>query len=939
MGILSKLEFYIFFSVFFILIFAHISHAEILINDQNVSKESYGLTFTVIDRSKCYNSTFYKDEDLLEPIYFNESTAKLFYDILDEGLTKEYGDKRKFYIKKYPIDRFYFYDSLSLEIVDEQNNVYIFQTDGYWWSLTLDKKGFNIFTSESYENIGNEYHKSMEIFQAIISRIELAFRTFLRDSEIAPYGFCEMNYYGEPQLFQLTDVYYSNTYFDKMGCSYAKGDIYADCSKSKIYNSIKPTHAFWRFKDSKSQITFKDGNNFVFLDKSNIEFVEGKKQTKRLGFQIVLSESRFFDGFGSGQVIFVDSYNGHYAYLRALDEVYLATQKTEKLNKVIEEKIDELNKKNTEVINIFRSADNLEDKRKRIEKITDFNASIEDYNERLVEFENFYERTITLKESVENIYFGIYYQDISNSYINDLKLEMDKLRSNLARLENRQDIFNNNLRDSLIDIQSQVDTKETQKISNVGLILTLVITILALFATLSMNSLQEIADKFSFRVMKEVRKYLILIFIFFIVTNIIVFYSVITGILDFSTFIYILSSELVISIIFAFMEITNFMSYNKALKIIKEGDLKIIKKFKDASKIQKNNLLQKLIPPEIYREFIFHKEVSERLHDMYALLEISDILNKAVENNNSSLTKLSLNTLFEITQFYTQQRKDLAQAEDKFLTEIFEELEYLSKISISKKNKRITNYIIKTVEKIGIETLEIKNISPIFVDNTTQSSIWYLALIGLACDEDLSDSTVESINSIAEIGKQAAIKTKKTTFSVSKILEILVKKQSWYVSHRGVAKILLVINEEVKNLVDKHSVSTDIEDLSKAVLISNRIVKNELLLNGAIFGLSLEYNSIYKIVRNLIVLKRANFPIAQTKHIEDYIKYILSEMIEFLKTLKQNYVKLNKERLILSINETCDEVIELLSQEKLKSHEDKDFSKEIKELEYIKRIK
>jgi len=392
--------------------------------------------------------------------------------------------------------------------------------------------------------------------------MEHSFDRFLWDNNLSKDISCETHHYGHhnEHLFYLVNVYFSNSYTDQI-CDYNRGDTYADCSKGSIYNAFKNSSNFWRFKDSSSQITFNYHGNFIFLDEDGIEFVEGKRKLEKAGFQIVFSNGNFFDGYGSGIGIFTNSYDGHYAYLKNLDNIYRNTQNLIEINTILDANIRELNSITSGITTVFRFPGSLEDKREYVQKISSFNISfIEDYRETSIILEKLYTDANILADSVSSNYFGIYYQDVSDEYLNGLRIELDILNAKLERIEGKNVMFEDNLKSTLIALQNLIDNKESQKSSNVALVITLVLTIVVLLATLSMNVIQGISDKTS---SKKVRNETIFGLALFYLISLVVIILINGDVVDFGGIIYIFTSFLFLYVMYMFYRITKLLMIHR----------------------------------------------------------------------------------------------------------------------------------------------------------------------------------------------------------------------------------------------------------------------------------------------------------------------------------------------------------------------------------------
>lgn len=900
-------------------------------------KESYGLSFTEFDVFKCYKGRAYANEDLSDPPYFNRDNYKNLSIFLREELDDLVRDDNYDFVN-YTIYGGSEEPDIMLDIFDDKGNVYSFRTEGgYWWALSRDIEGFDVFNSSSLEQISTEYSRTHDNFRPIIRSIEWAVAQIVPGDPMTG-GFCEMEpLEGEQSLLELVNIYLSNTYFDEVGCEYSEGGIYADCSDSKLYQSIKKGHDFWEFKDSESQITYKSRFAFIFLDKSDIRFIEGEKRANNLGFMVVISQADIFEGFGSGQSIFVGD-DGHLGYLRALDDIYRNTQEIKSLNEVLNEKIIELSTKKQELNDIFRdSDDDLESKNDKLQDLPDSNITsfINENRHVLVSYETFYDEKSALRNSIKDTYFGLYYQEISQDYFEDLNLEIKNLKSNLEYLERRNDVYTESHVNLLVSIQSQIDSLKNQKFSNRSLIATLLFAIIVLFVTLSMNVLVDISNKYSQRIMEIARKKIqgVLFFTFIIVILLLVSTEYLGGL----ELLVGITAYILILVIAGFRSITGLLDYDRVLKIIKKEDIKYINKIEVSSgKSDENDLMSQVLDESILEDIKFKLKFSlENIEEMY-FLEIFDILYKSVENNNTIHTKKGLDTLIEIVESYVDSRKYRRIAEDGFIEYIYQKLVALANISINKENVFITNDIIKAIESVGSKTVEFEPISLQLIDNAPLGAIYHLGDLGVRSSEKLPDSVKQSLISIGNIGKLGAIRWQRSSIASDTIGKILSYNPDWFVYYHGVSALVSIINEEAKNHVNEIQVSMEFEKLTKicSSAFDLKFASNSLM--GPLFGIG--EVSLHKIVENIIGLIKVEFPEIETHGREKYVKSVLKEIIDLFRKVKAKSFETNDYRLSPFMNKEIEKIIDILSKEKLETYP-KNFSNEIKELEKAKIVK
>ncbi len=622
----KKLEKFISGIILFAL-FANSAHSYPLFNETIVG-DDIGLTFSVFDKVRCYNST-----DVINPYPLSKTDAEF----IRYRLTKDFQEWRR--IDLWPNTEFEFKESrffnasdvgkVYVEFLNNYSDTIYFETDGDLWMLRMDVD-LNLADSQVYKNLTDKGVYKNKNFRILMNKVSQVFQQF------AIYkggygGTCSITEDQFHPLLSVTDFRFSK-YYEKIDCNYEKGRIEADCKNSTIFKLIPSSYDFWQNKESGKLETYKDGNNFIFLNEDDLElsgYIDENRYSK-LGDLVVFSEGPFVTNFGNGQTIFVDENRGHLALIRSIDDMAVAIREIRKVKEIISDKNKELIDKNKLIDELFKSDKSLDKKRVELGELSRIDDSF------LLEVDNKIENSdrISLEASnierlSENNYHGLFYDEISKKYLSSLENELDLIKENREEYLNRKDTFTKNFRETKTNIDFQLENRESSKFERTALWISLVITIIVLFITLSLNILIKTSEVYSARIVNDVKINLIAILaVFFVVSLIFIKLDAVSekGLNPLGSFV----PFLFFAVVFVYITFLNFLSQDYMLDTLKKDIIKKIKKldYQIKEKKQINNTNQDKIK--------------------YEFMDLVSILNKSIKKGDTELISKVLKTIIEI---------------------------------------------------------------------------------------------------------------------------------------------------------------------------------------------------------------------------------------------------------------------------------------------------
>ena len=343
----------------------------------------------------------------------------------------------------------------------------------------------------------------------------------------------------------------------------------------------------------------------------------------------------------------------------------------------------------------------------------------------------------------------------------------------------------------------------------------------------------------------------------------------------------------------------------KAIKNITRLPKKLQKSIKEVK--ARNEFEQSIIKSESYKEFRFHSDESLHEENKKYILQLTDIIQKSALRREYETCVAGFDAITDIVKEYVSIRQKDATPDDKFLQHIYEKLEAISKIAFRNEDVSLLQEIIKTFEKIGCATTEIRVISSVTGSNQVSLSGYYIYQIGLkSINEELWDVAVQSVRSLGQIGVNASQKNLwiNVVGTSDKIYEIGVfsaLKGEWFVvntSNRELAK--LAIGSIINKLDYFGAVVPIIKDIEKLSVESIGNIKglNAISAISPIIGTSSNV-SAKEMVKAALYVKNEEYPEIETHWREKYAKDVISKIINTLHTIGVSAAK-TKEWIVLN---------------------------------------
>lgn len=424
--------------IYFILLVSFVSSTEISPNK---------LVIQEFDYFKCRESNTW-GKDIIPDIYFNTSSSDFFYKNLNIQI-----DEEKDFTQDYDYNS-RVHENLPENIryrVINKGVTYHLTTDGVWWTIyaILDIEGKPVEElGELVKEIKYNIEKLKETYSWVRERN-------LHRNEGYPQVNCHMSStYQEDDV--LLSIYNFFEYTGKINCIYDTKSIFSDCSNSDFYNVI--ADMIWEKKSYDERVSYKMHRNFIFLDKTDMDF-ENEDSFNKYGNQIVVSESQFSSGFSSSQSSFVYQFG----YVREIEEIPYKINEIEKKNEDIKNQINVLNQRLVDAKNIWLEKD--KNPRKQVERIQNL-ASVDvdhlnEYRSFLDEYKKILNQKKRLVKENPTTFYEDYYSNIVGYYLTNLKTSIEELESNIALYQNRIDYlrsYTSEITSYLVSEQARVES-------------------------------------------------------------------------------------------------------------------------------------------------------------------------------------------------------------------------------------------------------------------------------------------------------------------------------------------------------------------------------------------------------------------------------------------------------------------------------------------------
>jgi len=345
----------------------------------------------------------------------------------------------------------------------------------------------------------------------------------------------------------------------------------------------------------------------------------------------------------------------------------------------------------------------------------------------------------------------------------------------------------------------------------------------------------------------------------------------------------------------------------------------ILKRIKAETEVER-----KWMQSRLYRDFLFHKYQSTVLRPCYEkVLQIADIVSKSSIKREAETYAAGLAALSDVAQKYVSIRRDDTSQEDDFLGDIYGKLVSTSKIAFDNEDLSLLQEIIRTLERIGIATVEIRPISEFSGPNqATGLAIIHARDLGMrAAQKLLWDGTAQSVRSIHKIGIAAIQKTRHGSLAPSSILDlgkIAAKCREWFVPYVALGTLGELLFHSVRAKAPIHGDPMEILDAIEQLSLSALEQGLGHLALASLFPIMPE-ESLVKIVYAVLDVKNEPYPSIETRGREKYAKEIVSELLEALGKIGSEAAKRDSPIALGRIVDCIDEITVVLIGEKFKT--------------------
>ncbi len=359
----------------------------------------------------------------------------------------------------------------------------------------------------------------------------------------------------------------------------------------------------------------------------------------------------------------------------------------------------------------------------------------------------------------------------------------------------------------------------------------------------------------------------------------------------------VLANEAVIMFVFSFFVLgahyIHIINLIDPRTIIEKSEKRAIKYIKSVpSKIQSlvsekkpKNEFEKLILEEpLYKEYIFHNDVTLQEPIRKQILLINDVINKAVYRREIETTSRGFQALISIIKEYIGVRKEDLTPEDQFLDYIHRQLLSTFTAAYDNKDASLMQEVLRTFQSIGCLTTNLKSIGN-RPNNVTNIIIFHLKDCGKkALEGGFVDVSTTAIFAMRTIGLQSVKKTGGEGLSSQYIFEIGelgVTKKDWYVLAFALAQLQELCVGLVSFKGQEYSAESVIEDIEKLATEGLQAQIDRWALQQSLFAWMPEY-SIRRVAWAALKIKNESYPQIETFAREEYCKNVTAKLVETL---------------------------------------------------------
>lgn len=333
---------------------------------------------------------------------------------------------------------------------------------------------------------------------------------------------------------------------------------------------------------------------------------------------------------------------------------------------------------------------------------------------------------------------------------------------------------------------------------------------------------------------------------------------------------------------------------------------------------------EKLLPRELFRQFVFHQNEGTVLKVSHEkLLQIIDIVYKCAMKRETETYLAGFSAIVDMAENYVSIRATDPSSDDKFLNEIYDKLLGVSKIAFDNRDTQLLQETIKTLEKAGISTAEIKPLSRISGSNqSTRLAIWHIHDLGeQAIRGGLWDGAAQAVLSIRNIGIQAIRQTGSESLASNRILLLgkgAIACREWHLTNISISALSELLFQSV---LTKTSIYADPTNIMEAIEQLGTLALDRGLNEFALISIFavVSQTSLGRIVHAALKVKNEEYPLIETAAREGYVKEVVSRLLECIEKIGLAASKNNSPVVLHNIFDCVSGIMDLLLKEKFKT--------------------
>jgi len=419
-------------------------------------------------------------------------------------------------------------------------------------------------------------------------------------------------------------------------------------------------------------------------------------------------------------------------------------------------------------------------------------------------------------------------------------------------------------------------------------------SIIAISFSISILAVQHAASNYSPSILEKYKKdkQILFIFSFYSITLIFSTFSLTIGVDTRSPTLYLFVFSLILLLV-QFNRTINLMNPKNLVKEIENTALKNISKIPDKIHSEKvadpfmKNIKEKL--PNEFFSYKLHSDESLLKETKDEIMRVVYIARKSILIGEKETSFACVNTIHSIVKSYIDIRKEDTTYDDKFIEFVFNQLIFLSDITIESRDEIILQNIIEGLEKIGSSACDIKTLGGMLKSNLSVGLAGrYIGDIGSkAYSKGLSDSTLQSVLSLQSLGIMSINKTKDDSLISEEIIKLAnnigIVQQNEFIL-RGAIETLVKLT--IVSVLNHYQRTEDIMEKMKDLIIRYIRAKFHFMFLLPILNASeISSFSVVRIADASIKILEENFPEIETRGREEWSKRNVSTLIGILKDI------------------------------------------------------